>query len=60
MEKALDIWKELKLPELNLIEPWYGYPLGYWPKECADDAELVLRGEHYKVGDRLAKQRRKV
>lgn len=60
MEKALDIWKELKLPELNLIEPWYGYPLGYWPKECADDAELVLKGEHYKVGDRLAKQRKKV
>lgn len=60
MEKALKDWKRLGLPELSLIKPWYGYELGYWPEECEKDAEMVLKGEHYQIGERLAKLRKKV
>jgi len=60
MERALQIWKELNLPELNLVEPWYGYSLGYWPKEFEEDAELILKGEHYKIGEKLEKRKVKV
>jgi 4-hydroxy-3-polyprenylbenzoate decarboxylase len=60
MERALEIWKELNLPKLNLVSPWYGYELGYWPEEFKEDAENVVKGEHYKVGERLAKGRKKV
>lgn len=59
MEKALSLWKELGLPKLTLHEPWYGYTLGYWPKDFESDADLIVKGEHYKVGERLAKKRTK-
>jgi UbiD family decarboxylase len=57
MEKALQIWQEERLPELNLKQPWYGYELGYWPEQFREDADLVVKGEHYKIGERLAKGR---
>jgi hypothetical protein len=60
MEKARDTWKELGLPELNLVEPWYGYELGYWPDEFRQDAEDILKGKHYEIGERLSKLREKV
>jgi 4-hydroxy-3-polyprenylbenzoate decarboxylase len=60
MEKALSIWKEEGLPELKLKEPWYGYNLGFWPDEYAEQAELALKGEHYKVGEMLALKRTKL
>jgi 4-hydroxy-3-polyprenylbenzoate decarboxylase len=60
MENALHIWKEEGLPELKLKEPWYGYSLGFWPDEYEAQAELALKGEHYKVGEALALRRSKV
>ncbi len=60
MEKARKIWEEEHLPKLTLHEPWYGYPLGYWPKEYEEDAELILKGDHYKLGEKLASKRTKV
>lgn len=57
MEKAVEIWRELGLPELHLRQPWYGYTLGYWPDEYQEDAELVLKGEHYRVNERLERER---
>ncbi|MGI0090783.1 MAG: UbiD family decarboxylase [Nitrososphaerales archaeon] len=59
MERALRIWKESGLPELSLKQPWYGYSLGFWPKQNEEDAELILKGEHYKVNERLAKDKKK-
>ncbi|HZW85290.1 MAG TPA: UbiD family decarboxylase, partial [Nitrososphaerales archaeon] len=47
MDSALGIWKELGLPDLSLREPWYGYSLGYWPDVFQQDADQVVRGEHY-------------
>jgi len=58
MDKALEIWKELKLPDLHLLQPWYGYSLGFWPKEFQEDAEMILKGEQYKVNERLERKRR--
>jgi len=60
MERAMEIWKEEGLPELKLREPWHGYELGFWPEEYERQAKLALEGEHYKVGEMLAKLRKKV
>ncbi len=57
MEGAKKIWEELGLPALKPKVPWFGYSLGYWSKENAEEAELALKGEHYRTGEKLAKQR---
>jgi len=59
MERALHLWEEEGLPKLNMVKPWYGYSLGFWTKEFEEEAELALRGDHYKTGEKLAKQRGK-
>ncbi len=60
MEKALKTWKELKLPELSITLPWYGYELGYWPENFVEDAKDIVEGNHYKIGERLSKLRERV
>jgi hypothetical protein len=59
MERARQIWEELNLPELTPKVPWFGYPLGYWTEELAEEAGLALNGEHYRTGEKLAKNRKK-
>lgn len=60
MERAKEIWEELGLPKLKPEAPWYGYSLGQWDVELEEEAELALKGEHYKTGDKLATRKRKV
>ena len=48
------------LPELSITLPWYGYELGYWPKNFAEDAKDIVEGNHYKIGERLSKLRERV
>ncbi len=60
MENALELWQDLGLPPLKPKVPWFGSSLGFWPEEIAEEAELALRGEHYKTGEKLAKNRIKV
>jgi len=60
MENARKIWEELGLPGLSPKIPWFGYELGQWSEENRTEAELALKGEHYKTGDKLEKERRKV
>ncbi len=60
MERARKIWEEEGLPSLTPRVPWYGSSLGYWPKEFEEEAELALKGEHYKTGEKLAQDRTKV
>ena len=58
MERAKEIWeKELGLPALRPQRPWYGYSLGQWDAESQEEAELALKGEYYKTGDKLADRR---
>lgn len=60
MERARKIWEEEGLPKLTTKSPWYGYPLGYWTKQNEEEAELALKGQHYKTGEKLARNRTKV
>ncbi len=60
MEKALLIWQKEGLPPLKLEEPWYGYELGYWPKEAAEDADRAVKGEYYKTSEMRAQRRVKL
>ena len=47
MEKALKIWQEAEMPQLNLKTPWYGYPLGLWDDEDDRLAEKIAEGEYF-------------
>jgi 4-hydroxy-3-polyprenylbenzoate decarboxylase len=57
MEKALERWKSLGLPELNLKTPWHGYPLSQWTDENQQEAEFAVTGRYFETGDKLAKRR---
>ncbi len=60
MERAKQIWEELGLPKLKPETPWFGYSLGQWTKENEEEAELALKGEHYKTGEKVAKNKVKM
>ncbi len=60
MEKALEIWNELGLPEVNPQSPWFGYSLGQWDKELEEEADLAVKGEHDKTGEKLKGRRVKI
>jgi 4-hydroxy-3-polyprenylbenzoate decarboxylase len=53
MDRAVELWKELGLPELQLKEPWHGYLMGLWPDELDEEARLAAAGEYEKVGEKL-------
>jgi len=57
MERARQLWERLELPKLKPQNPWYGYNLGLWSEEDEADAELAVRGEHYRIGEKRAEQR---
>jgi UbiD family decarboxylase len=57
MEKAAEIWRELKLPELKPEYPWFGYSLGDWTEDNQHEAELALAGRHYEIGAKLEQLR---
>src|SRR5215510_7068590 len=57
MEKALERWKALGLPELNLKAPWHGYPLTEWTEENQQEAEFAVTGRYFETGDKLMKRR---
>lgn len=57
MDRAMEIWTELGLPNLNLRKPWHGYTLGYWPEMYEHDADLVTKGDHHEINKRLEKSR---
>jgi 4-hydroxy-3-polyprenylbenzoate decarboxylase len=59
MERAKQIWEELGLPALKPQTPWFGYPLGEWPDELEQAAQLAVQGDYFKTGEELAKRRRK-
>lgn len=55
MERAQQLWNELKLGPLKLKSPWYGYNLGHWTKDDEENAELLVRGDYRSVGKKLLK-----
>jgi 4-hydroxy-3-polyprenylbenzoate decarboxylase len=60
MQGALEMWRELGLPELQPRSPWYGYSLGEWPERHAREAELAVQGRYYETGEALAREPVKV
>jgi UbiD family decarboxylase len=54
MDQAREIWEELGLPTLQPRAPWYGYELGMWPEESAEEATLAVTGRYYETGEKLA------
>ncbi len=50
MESALEIWKELGLPEVRLQQPWHGYSLGDWSEALDSIAANAVAGEWEKNG----------
>jgi hypothetical protein len=60
MDRAIEIWRELELPELNLRPPWFGYALGWWTDEEAEEADLAMQGRYYETGAKFARQRTKL
>jgi UbiD family decarboxylase len=59
MERAIEMWRDLQLPSLNLKEPWWGYSLGFWTDEEEKEADLALQGRHYETGAKQLQGRRK-
>ncbi len=60
MVRARELWAELGLPPLGEPKsPWFGYSLGAWTEEDMEEADLALKGEHYKTGEKLARNRTK-
>ncbi len=57
MERALERWKALALPPLDLKAPWHGYPLSAWTAENAEEAEAAITGRYFETGAKLAKRR---
>jgi len=47
MERALEIWRQAKMPELQLKTPWYGYPLDFWTADDDALAEAVASGNYF-------------
>lgn len=60
MENAKTIWEELKLPHLNLKDPWFGYNLEKWSDEYDSFAKMIVEGDAFKVGEILTKRRKKL
>ena len=60
METAKKIWEELGLPKLTPKVPWYGRSLGLWAKEDEEAAALAVKGQHYRTGKKIAKNRLKL
>jgi 4-hydroxy-3-polyprenylbenzoate decarboxylase len=57
MERAKAIWEELEFPELRPRMPWFGYSLGAWTPLDEEEAELALRGEHFRTGEKAKQER---
>ncbi len=60
MEEAVGLWRSLGLPELTLKNPWYGYPLGYWSEEEAQEAQLAVEGRYFETGEKQKSIRRRI
>jgi UbiD family decarboxylase len=58
MDRAIEIWRDLQLPALNLKPPYFGYSLGHWTKEEEEEAVLAVQGRHYETGDKQKATRR--
>jgi len=45
------------LPKLTPKAPWYGYELGFWPKEWDEATRLTTQGRYLETGEKMKSQR---
>jgi len=57
MERALELWKQLGMPALDLKRPWYGYDLGQWSEKLDRAARAAVKGDYRTYGAELASRR---
>lgn len=57
MLHAREIWEELGMPKLAPRTPWFGYELGFWPKEWEEAAQLAMEGRYLETGEKYRKLR---
>ena len=57
MKKAIELWKTLGLPELNLRRPWFGAPTARWSGELQEAADRAIEGNYETTGDQWARMR---
>jgi len=60
MENAKKIWEELDLPRLKPQAPWFGYSLGQWNEELAEEARLAVEGKWQLTGQKIMTRRARV
>lgn len=60
MDRALRIWQEEGLPELKLIDPWWGYNLGCWSRQDEELAEAAVKGDYHCAGKTYYQERQSV
>ncbi|MBI3013985.1 MAG: UbiD family decarboxylase [Candidatus Tectomicrobia bacterium] len=61
MERALQIWNEEGLPALNNLKaPWFGYSMGYWTEEDAQEADLAVQSRYFETGKKFEARREKL
>ena len=48
MERALEIWRQERMPDLKMRTPWHGYALGMWSAEDDAQAEAVAAGDYFR------------
>lgn len=60
MDRAVALWEKEGLPQLKLRSPWYGYELGRWTEDDEENAQLLVRGEYLKVGEKMEKRQTRV
>lgn len=59
MDHALEIWAQHPdLPSPRMRQPWYGYPLGYWPDELQGYADMIVRGDYLQLGQEMEELQR--
>ncbi len=59
MDRAIEIWRDLQLPPLNLKPPYFGYSLGHWTEEEDQEADLAVQGRHYETGEKQKRTRKR-
>jgi UbiD family decarboxylase len=60
MEHARERWDQLGLGPLQLNEPWFGYPLGAWTEEVAEEAARAVEGRYFETGEQARATRQKI
>jgi 4-hydroxy-3-polyprenylbenzoate decarboxylase len=58
MERALELWNELKLPPIAPQAPWHGYTLGNWNELYDTYACRAIEGHWEESGRETIKRRR--